>query len=174
MNFLPVVDALQTSTIYQKVCLLLHLIAFVFHIVGFFCPNWSHNGRRNSGLWRECQFVLFTTFCNDVLDRDDVEDWLRATQFFETIGLIAIGIAAAILFLSLVLQSLRNKKIVTILNALTCFVACGTIIVGAIIYASRGYNRSYLSWAFALCIVGAILEGVAGVLILVGSFANRS
>ncbi|XP_046560918.1 uncharacterized protein LOC124269963 [Haliotis rubra] len=100
--------------------------------------------------------------------------WLRATQFFETVGLIAIGIAAVILFLSLVVQSLRNKKLVTILNALTCFVAFGTIIVGAIIYASRSNNSSYLSWAFALCIVGAILEGVAGTLILVGSFATRS
>ncbi|XP_046362514.2 uncharacterized protein LOC124139478 isoform X1 [Haliotis rufescens] len=173
MSFLPVIDALKTSTLYQKACLILHLTALVFHTVGFSCPNWAHDGRNNSGLWRRCQFLLFRTFCFEVLSQDDVEGWLRATQFFETVGLIAIAVAAVILFLSLIVQSLRNKKIVTIVNALACFVAFGTIIVGAIIFASRS-NSSYLSWAFALCIVGAILEGVAGALILVGTFATRS
>ncbi|XP_067664596.1 uncharacterized protein [Haliotis asinina] len=160
----------SSVSIWIKVCMILIPLGGLCHLIGFASPYWISTYRTNMGIWKSC----VNSICIDWLDSSFVPDWLRATQFFETIGLIAIGIAAAILFLSLVLQSLRNKKIVTILNALTCFVACGTIIVGAIIYASRGYNRSYLSWAFALCIVGAILEGVAGVLILVGSFANRS
>ncbi|XP_067666178.1 uncharacterized protein [Haliotis asinina] len=98
--------------------------------------------------------------------------WLRATQFFETAGLIAIGVAAVFLFLSIFGQSLRDKKIITIINALACFGACGAIIIGAIIYGSQNGVVDYLSWAFALCIVGAIMEGVAGALLIVGTFAT--
>ncbi|XP_048251478.1 uncharacterized protein LOC124139479 isoform X2 [Haliotis rufescens] len=99
--------------------------------------------------------------------------WLRATQFFETAGLIAIAVAVVLLFLSIFLQAFKDKTIVTIINAIACFGASGSIIIGAIIYGSQEGVAQYLSWAFALCIVGGILEGVAGALIIVGTFVIR-
>ncbi|XP_071101199.1 uncharacterized protein [Haliotis cracherodii] len=159
----------SSVSIWIKVCMILIPLGGLCHLIGFASPYWISALTTHIGIWKSCSGSI----CIDWLDTRAVAGWLRATQFFETVGLIAIAVAAVILFLSLIVQSLRNKKIVTIINALACFVAFGTIIVGAIIFASRS-NSSYLSWAFALCIVGAILEGVAGALILVGTFATRS
>ncbi|XP_046583943.1 uncharacterized protein LOC124291078 isoform X2 [Haliotis rubra] len=160
---------LSSTSIWVKVCLILIPLGGLFHLIGFASPYWVKAGLSHSGLWRAC-----TRTCIDYLDYPALlPGWLRATQFFETVGLIAIAAAAVLLFLSIFVQALKDKKIITIINALACFGACGTIIIGAIIYGSQDRPVAYLSWAFALCIVGAIMEGVAGALIILGTFAAR-
>ncbi|XP_046583942.1 uncharacterized protein LOC124291078 isoform X1 [Haliotis rubra] len=161
---------LSSTSIWVKVCLVLIPLGGLFHLIGFASPYWVNDGTNNSGLWRLCT----NTVCIDFLHPGiTLQGWLRATQFFETVGLIAIAAAAVLLFLSIFVQALKDKKIITIINALACFGACGTIIIGAIIYGSQDRPVAYLSWAFALCIVGAIMEGVAGALIILGTFAAR-
>ncbi|XP_067664597.1 uncharacterized protein [Haliotis asinina] len=149
------------------VCLVLIPLGGLFHLIGFASPYWIKVGTVHGGIWRIC-----TKVCTDYVDfPGSLPGYLLATQFFETVGLIAIGAAAVLLFLSIFVEALKGKKIITIINALACFGACGAIIVGAIIYGSR--LLYYFSWAFALCIVGAIMEGVAGALLIVGTFATR-
>ncbi|XP_041361784.1 uncharacterized protein LOC121377760 isoform X2 [Gigantopelta aegis] len=101
-----------------------------------------------------------------------IKGWLRATQFFETVGLILIGAAGILLILTILVQMFRDKKIFSILNAILCFAAAGCIFVGVIIYGTQDGISTYLSWAFGLCIVGGILVGVAGVLLIVSAVAR--
>ncbi|XP_046560933.1 uncharacterized protein LOC124269977 isoform X2 [Haliotis rubra] len=160
---------LSSTSIWVKVCLILIPLGGLLHLIGYASPYWVKVGIDHSGLWRTC-----TTICVDYLDyQESLAGWLRATQFFETVGLIAIAAAAVLLFLSIFVQAFKDKKIITIINALACFGACGTIIIGAIIFGSQNLLVAYLSWAFALCIAGAIMEGVAGALIIAGTFATR-
>ncbi|XP_067666179.1 uncharacterized protein [Haliotis asinina] len=160
---------LSSVSVWVKACLALIPLGGLFHLIGFASPYWIMAGSAHSGIWQLCNNGV----CISYLDaRLTLTAWLRATQFFETAGLIAIGVAAVFLFLSIFGQSLRDKKIITIINALACFGACGAIIIGAIIYGSQNGVVDYLSWAFALCIVGAIMEGVAGALLIVGTFAT--
>ncbi|XP_071101212.1 uncharacterized protein [Haliotis cracherodii] len=160
---------LSSVSIWIKVCLVLVPLGGLFHLIGFASPYWVSTVLVYAGIWRTCNALL----CIDFLDAAVLPGSLRATQFFETAGLIAIAAAITLLFLSIFVQALKDKKIVTIINALACFAASGSIIIGAIIYGSQEGVAQYLSWAFALCIVGGILEGVAGALIMVGTFVIR-
>ncbi|XP_046362519.1 uncharacterized protein LOC124139481 [Haliotis rufescens] len=162
---------LSSVSIWIKVCLVLVPLGGLFHLIGFASPYWISSVLGYSGIWRFCD-KRGILVCFEYLDIP-LQGWLRATQFFETAGLIAIAAAITLLFLSIFVQALKDKKIVTIINALACFAASGSIIIGAIIYGSQEGVAQYLSWAFALCIVGGILEGVAGALIIVGTFVIR-
>lgn len=50
-----------------------------------------------------------------------------------------------------------------------CCAAAGCILLGTVIFGANDAEEDHLSWAFALCIVGGIFFGVAGVLIIVAS-----
>ncbi|XP_071101223.1 uncharacterized protein [Haliotis cracherodii] len=163
---------LSSVSIWIKVCLVLVPLGGLFHLIGFASPYWVSAVLGHSGIWRFCNIAV----CIDYLDAAfsaRLQGWLRATQFFETVGLIVIAVAVVLLFLSIFLQAFKDKTIITIINAIACFAASGSIIIGAIIYGSQEGLAQHLSWAFALCIVGGILEGVAGALIIVGTFVIR-
>ncbi|XP_041360855.1 uncharacterized protein LOC121377062 isoform X1 [Gigantopelta aegis] len=154
---------------YAKGSLVLILLGCLLDVIGFGSPYWISAPGQHQGLWKLC----ISDICYDLLNaRQYLPGWLRATQFFETVGLILIGAAGILLILTILVQMFRDKKIFPILNAILCFAAAGCIFVGVIIYGTQDGFSSYLSWAFALCIVGGILVGVAGVLLIVSAVAR--
>ncbi|XP_041360856.1 uncharacterized protein LOC121377062 isoform X2 [Gigantopelta aegis] len=160
---------LSSISVFVKVCLILIPLGALLHLIGFASPYWFSVLIIHSGIWRVCNT---NGKCADYLDSSNLPGWLRATQFFETVGLILIGAAGILLILTILVQMFRDKKIFPILNAILCFAAAGCIFVGVIIYGTQDGFSSYLSWAFALCIVGGILVGVAGVLLIVSAVAR--
>nr|KAG5699900.1 hypothetical protein BaRGS_018199 [Batillaria attramentaria] len=96
-------------------------------------------------------------------------DYIRATQFFETVGLLSAIVSFVLLLLGVCIATCRDRRILPILSAICAIGAAGCILLGCIIFGAKDVEKHHLSWAFALTIVGGIFFGVAGVLILIAT-----
>lgn len=177
---------IATST---KIAFALLGIGFLFFLIGFCAPYWHLHkwenrvgGEKRSiyyGIWRYCieeqkYRASPYDFCYNMVSTTYGVDYVRATQFFETVGFLAALVSLVLLILAVCIVSCKNRKILPILSAVFSIVAAGCILLGAIIFGAQDYEKYYLSWAFALTIIGGIFFGVAGVLILVATIVMNN
>jgi len=143
-------------------------------------------GEEHMGLWRYCHDIkvwfgarphtkTHIQNCGNLLGTagQRLIGELRATQFFETAGFLAILPAILLLVLGVCIESCKDRRILPILSAVCCLASAGCIIIGSIIFGSYAFYKDYLSWSFAVTIVGGILFGVSGVLIIVGAILKK-
>ncbi|XP_025091383.1 uncharacterized protein LOC112562362 isoform X2 [Pomacea canaliculata] len=157
-------------------------LGFLFHLIAFTAPHWrrSYNVTASNasanisyGIWRQCLLPRFRlqrgTSDEDRCGPFPLTGYTRATQFFETVGLIAAIASIVLLLLGVCVATCRDRRILPILSGICSIAAAGCILLGTVIFGANDAEEDHLSWAFALCIVGGIFFGVAGVLIIVAS-----
>ncbi|XP_025091382.1 uncharacterized protein LOC112562362 isoform X1 [Pomacea canaliculata] len=158
-------------------------IGLLLHIIGFAVPQWHDQEWMTSerylvrvtyGLWRYCynswhRRSMDPEVCTSIVDSQYDRGYTRATQFFETVGLIAAIASIVLLLLGVCVATCRDRRILPILSGICSIAAAGCILLGTVIFGANDAEEDHLSWAFALCIVGGIFFGVAGVLIIVAS-----
>ncbi|KAL8580177.1 hypothetical protein ACOMHN_059150 [Nucella lapillus] len=162
-------------------------LGFLFHTLGLASPYWHEHeevtfgkrSRTNYGLWRWCVEEeryrnIPYDYCFSMLDGGQYDrDYIRATQFFETVGFLAAIASIILLLLGVCITSCRDKRILPILAGIAAAGAAGCIILGCIIFGAKDYEKPHLSWAFALAIVGGIFYGLAGVLVFVATLVMK-
>lgn len=146
------------------------------------------------GPWKMC--VDFNFQMEDVCDDwEKPEEWIKATQAFSLLGVLAAIGALVVSALSLFFLFKGNWK--KILPLIVCILACGAavlIFIEAIIFAAKHASftvdqsglpnppskladiledASYLDWGFGLDIVAAILLIVAGFIHVLGGRAAQ-
>ncbi|KAK3789686.1 hypothetical protein RRG08_034899 [Elysia crispata] len=193
----------DSKGIFIKISLILLVIGLIIFVIGFGAPYWIkvdldveptlldryyYRGNVHSGLWSTCED--YERWASEVrtsrryrvdecfaflghTDRYVMSDELRATQFFETIGLIGLVATIVTLLLGVCVESLKGQRIVAIVAALFCLASAGSIILGTIIYGSKEVIKDSLSWAFALTVVSGIFFIVIGIIIVVGAIVNK-
>ncbi|GFO04449.1 protein fan [Plakobranchus ocellatus] len=148
-----------------------------------------YKGTRHTGLWLYCDVYdrwdgrspnrkvgrVHVDECREFLAYDHltITSELRATQFFETMGLIGLVATFVLLMLGLCMESCHDRRILPIIASVLCLASAGSIILGTIIYGSAEAHQDYLSWAFALTIVSGVIFVVTGFIILVGAIVNK-
>ncbi|KAK7092011.1 uncharacterized protein [Littorina saxatilis] len=169
-----------------KIAFVVFGLGFLFFLFGFSSPYWhlmewvDHGHPRTTyyGLWKHCQEQaryrsLPYDFCFSLISGDYARDYIRAAQFFETVGFLTALVSLIILLLSICIGSCQNRRILPILSAITAFAAAGCIILGCIIFGAKDEEKNNLSWAFALTLVGGILFAIVGVIVLVFSVIKK-
>ncbi|XP_069107079.1 protein NKG7-like [Argopecten irradians] len=156
-----------------KIALGCGLAGLLFHLIGLATPYWTSltlfentifESSYHAGLWRGCSGSI----CGKV---SNAASWLEAVQAFAILGFLA-GVAGIVLaFLYMFVEQLK-KDVVYIVAAIGNLAAAGCIFLSIVIYGSKVENG--LSWSFGLSIVGMIFFGVAGVLMGVNKFQNKS
>lgn len=184
-----------------KIAFVVLAVGLIIFLVGFGSPYWYYReiyqspygrrgmymeGEEHMGLWKYCHDFyswarnrqsakVHVQSCGNLLGTAEtrLNDELRATQFFETAGFLAILPAILLLVLSVFIDSCKERRILPILSAVFALLSAGCIIIGAIIFGATDLFKDYLSWAFALSIVGGVLFGVSGVLIIIGAILKK-
>ncbi|RUS88918.1 hypothetical protein EGW08_003357 [Elysia chlorotica] len=186
-----------------KVSLICLIIGLIIFVIGYAAPYWSkfdleaapsvidrhyYRGTVHAGLWETCEdYERWSSEqgrgrryrideCFSFLghpDKHPISKELRAAQFIETLGLIGVVATITILLLELCVDSLKGKRIVSIIAALCCLASGGCILLGTIVYGSQDAITDSLSWAFALTIVSGVLFVIIGIVILVGAVLNK-
>lgn len=96
------------------------------------------------------------------LKRNGWEDWYRATQAFECIGLICLAMALLIMVLFVFVDRMR-KRSPLLAVIFFCFAAVIAMVIGFLIFGIKleGYD---IGWSMGLAIAGCVLTFVAGVM----------
>ncbi|OWF55419.1 lens fiber membrane intrinsic protein-like [Mizuhopecten yessoensis] len=145
---------------YIKLALGFLLAGFVFHLIGFATPYWTaydtFSGSVNNGLWTLCWDTRVGRTCNSY----SANTAISAARAFEVLAFLMF--IAIVVLLFVYLSTLRTN--LQLASVICTFILVAFIVLGAIIYASE---RSNLSWSFALCIIGAILAFIAGILLII-------
>ncbi|XP_060082453.1 uncharacterized protein LOC132561771 [Ylistrum balloti] len=145
---------------YIKLALGFLLAGFVFHLIGFTTPYWtvydSIYGSVNNGLWTSCWYTRNGHSCHSYTANTTI----NAVRAFEVLAFLMF--IAIVVLLIIYLSTLRTN--LQLASIICTFILVAFIILGAIIYGSESSN---LHWSFALCIIGAILAFVAGILLII-------
>ncbi|XP_022333692.2 uncharacterized protein LOC111130757 [Crassostrea virginica] len=90
-------------------------------------------------------------------------DWYHAVQALECLGLILMVAALILLFLYFFVQSIKQRKYLLIITALT-FGAVAFIVIGVGVYGSKIKDLHHkLGWSFGVTVGSAVLGFVAGI-----------
>ncbi|GFS27789.1 hypothetical protein ElyMa_005304400 [Elysia marginata] len=137
-----------------KISLIFLVICLILFVIGYASPYWEERefelepslldrhyyiGTENSGLWTFCQDYerwnsaqrrgrrLAVDECYAILaQRPNISGELRATQLFETLGLIGVVVSIVFLLVSLCVESGSVQRVLPIIASLFCL-ASGTV-----------------------------------------------
>lgn len=165
-------NGFNNASLFAKISFFVELVGFLFHMVAFYTNSWTvytfmpmppHDFyvTRYIGLWKTCSANYAKYDCRYF---ESLASWFEAVQAFETLGFIAGIVALILIILYVFVPATSGKKIVSILSMLAAFAAAGCIILGIIIYGAKSHD---LSWSFALCTIGGVLFGIAGLLLAI-------
>ncbi|CAG5126861.1 unnamed protein product [Candidula unifasciata] len=158
----------STSSIWMKIASFSVLIGLILFVIGFATPAWRVYGSQETrGLW---QFHTCIFGCRTV-SYGQVNDFHRAIQAMECIGLIGYVLSAVCVLLYLCADSFRRRNCLQATTALTfagiIFASIGYALFGA---TSDGDNRngygSDMGWSMGVSLAGTILYGVAGIMLI--------
>lgn len=141
---------------YIKLALGFLVTGFVVHLIGFTTPYWV-SSNVNSGLWQRCWDTYRYGHTCYSIRADSALNAVRAFQVLAFLMFIAV-----IVLLFIYLSTLRTN--LQLASIICTFILVAFIIVGVIIYAADTNN---LSWSLGLCVAGAILAFIAGILLLI-------
>ncbi|KAK7487363.1 hypothetical protein BaRGS_00021452, partial [Batillaria attramentaria] len=115
----------------MKIAFALMGVAFLFFVLGFCAPYWHLHewvdmGRTQKvyyGLWKWCveeqkYRQLPYDFCFSTISEQYGRDYIRATQFFETVGLLSAIVSFVLLLLGVCIATCRDRRILPILSAI--------------------------------------------------------
>ncbi|XP_069118435.1 uncharacterized protein [Argopecten irradians] len=153
-------SAMLVIPFYIKLALGFLVAGFVFHLIGFTTPYWTAYdtiyGSVNRGIWTICSDNRLGHSCGSY----SANTAISAVRAFEVLAFLMF--IAIVVLLFIYLSTLRTN--LQLASVVCTFILVAFIVLGAIIYASESSN---LNWSFALCIIGAILAFIAGILLIV-------
>ncbi|KAK6165735.1 hypothetical protein SNE40_022600 [Patella caerulea] len=135
-------------------------VGCLFHVIGLSVVYWIVSDPFVSGvgvgLWKVCILGVCESYPSNI------PDYLRATEAFVIIGLLA-GLGGLVLS---VISLLQKRKTFHMMAGVACFVAAGCILLAIIIFGAETTltPRTQFGWGFILCIVSTFLFVPAGVL----------
>nr|XP_022330142.1 uncharacterized protein LOC111128677 [Crassostrea virginica] len=179
-----VVDGFKSASIFGKISFILLFIASFCIVIAFTCTGWAESNENfgggsqiHWGLWRRCTEDEVNTAPCSPLD-GWANDWWAFTQAASCFGFFGILVSFFLVILYLFVGSCKGNGEVATGAAILCLLTGVIQLVGCIVfgvefddvYYDRGTGASYwefwLSYAFGLAIVAALLEIVAGVLLI--------
>lgn len=158
----------NTSSIFIKVAFVCVLLATLLFIIGFATVSWMVYDQYHTydtydyGLWR-VKHCGRRNSCSNY--GTPTQDWMRATQAFECMGLISLAVAVIITVLFVFVDKMR-KRSPLIAIIIFCFVAVACMIIGFIIFGTK-LSSADVGWSMGVAIAGCILTFVAGVMCVI-------
>ncbi|XP_048774235.2 uncharacterized protein LOC125679234 [Ostrea edulis] len=158
-------------------CFALIVLCLIIHITVFSVPTWVYYKDSVStsyfGLWTLCTGMVGKVTCVPTSGHPSFsgQDWFRAVQALECLGLIAIISANVCSFISIFLvtaERLLNLATVILMNVAAVFILIGSIIFGVRVNSipSTVVLAEYLYVPYGFNIVGGALCSVAGMCML--------
>lgn len=161
----------RSLSTWLKIALVVLSLGVILFVVGFateawmVAPYYHHHPRYNvaysHGLWK---FRICDSYNRCSPARyGNVEDFHKATQAMECLGLIAVLLALLLLILYCFVDSCRRREA---LLAATFFIFASVvfIVIGIIVFATKMEERGYeVGWSMGVTIAGAILIFISGV-----------
>ncbi|XP_071079825.1 epithelial membrane protein 1-like [Haliotis cracherodii] len=187
-------DSFMKSPTLTKVCLILLLLAQICSWIAFTVPEWGRTytdpllgtdgGYTGLGLWRRCSNGASTSYTgpsNCITLDGAVLDWFVAVQAFSIFGFVGINIAFIIVMLQVFTSKCDDVTDIGFWNAVQSIVTAICYLIAVIVFGAEfndgdygrpipkgvNYKAGELAFSFGLAIVALLLEGVAGVLMLV-------
>ncbi|XP_060569337.1 uncharacterized protein LOC132727774 [Ruditapes philippinarum] len=162
----------NTTSVWIKVAFICLLLALVLFVIGFATISWMTSYNYALGLWKtkSCYNTIrhydgrcrTSSITSAWLKLAGWEDWFRATQAFECIGLICLGMALLIMFLFVFVDSMK-KRSPLLAVIFFCFGAVLAMVIGFLILGLK-LDHLDIGWSMGLAIAGCILTFVAGVM----------
>ncbi|GFO04067.1 lens fiber membrane intrinsic protein-like [Plakobranchus ocellatus] len=162
----------RTASIWLKIAIICCALGLVIFIIGFATTSWmttkDHNRSFYNGLWQEkyckrggsCRTHSYTS----------LNDYHRAIQAMECLGLIGFTLSLATLLLYLCMDSFRRRDF---LQAATAFTFAGIFFasVGFALFGSKDNEENHkalrdIGWSMGIAIAGTILYGIAGLCLI--------
>uniref|UniRef100_K1QC86 Uncharacterized protein n=1 Tax=Magallana gigas TaxID=29159 RepID=K1QC86_MAGGI len=149
-------------------------------IIAFTCTGWGESNENfgggyqiHWGLWRRCTEYEFSNAPCSPLD-GWANDWWAFAQAASCFGFFGILVSFFLVILYLFVDSCKGNGEVATGAAILCLVTGVIQLIGCIVfgvefddvYYDRGTSEFWLSYAFGMAIVAALLEIVAGVLLI--------
>ncbi|KAH3854038.1 uncharacterized protein LOC127875447 [Dreissena polymorpha] len=164
----------NTSSVWIKVAIICLALALLLFVIGFATTHWMVlSGYRSSsyGLWSHeyCDHhrCADNKITGALLRQYKWEDWYRATQAFECIGLICLSVALLVIILFVFVDRMRKRNPLIAIIILS-FCAVVAMVIGFLIFALKLEDYGYsVGWSMALAIAGCILTFVAGVMCVI-------
>ncbi|KAL3891742.1 hypothetical protein ACJMK2_003991 [Sinanodonta woodiana] len=147
-------------------------LSLILDIVAVAIPNWIAKSPFHYGLWKYCVLDVCVDI-SDLFSSKNLQepDHVKATRALLIIGLI---ILVAVIVMALLKMFVMKDNSSLSSGAAGSAIAGGLLIlVGAIVFAAKEINDSYLtadtlSSGFALAIVSGVIAIIAGILFFIG------
>ncbi|KAL8619788.1 hypothetical protein ACOMHN_025874 [Nucella lapillus] len=165
---MPVRDLRSLST-WMKLALVFLSLGVLLFVVGFATESWMvsrgyvdrYHTKLHKGLWKhkDCTRSRCTSYSYGAM-----EDFERATQAMESIGLVSMLLAFLLLLLYVFVDSCRRREAM-LATIFFIFGAVVAMVIGFIIFATKWEERGLeIGWSLGVAIAGCILTFVAGVM----------
>ncbi|XP_063425863.1 uncharacterized protein LOC134709641 isoform X2 [Mytilus trossulus] len=141
--------------------------SLILFIIGLFTVSWMKTSGVGTsydyGLFKErdcdrdrCTYTTWSEIMN--------EDWYRATQAMECLGLISLVLALLVLLLYFCVPSCKVRKALYGMIFFT-FLAVMFIVIGIAIFGSTFDEKGFdVGWSMGLAIAAALLAFISGIL----------
>ncbi|XP_041354501.1 uncharacterized protein LOC121372276 [Gigantopelta aegis] len=165
----------MSASIWLKIALITLLTGTLLYVIGFATVSWmtlwSARQHWAYGLWEQRACHGGSCGTGAVRYRYS-EDWQRATQALEVLGLICNLLALLILLLYMFVDQCRRRNAL-IATIVFIFAAVFFIVVGIAIFAIKLEERGFsVGWSMGIAIVGAIFMFVAGIMSILHSLGR--
>lgn len=179
-----VVDGFKSASIFGKIAFILLAVASFCITIAFTCTGWGESNENAGGgfqmhwgLWRRCTEEETSTSPCSPLD-GWANDWWAFAQAASCFGFFGILVSFFLVILYLFVDSCKGNGEVATGAAILCLVTGVIQLIGCIVFGVEFddvyYDRTvggakwefWLSYAFGMAIVAALLEIVAGVLLI--------
>ncbi|XP_014771018.1 uncharacterized protein LOC106869694 isoform X1 [Octopus bimaculoides] len=162
----------SSASKWMKIALASHFFGTLMFLVGFSTYAWLQETLKGNtisvGLWktRSCDRNGGCITFDSVSSHS--QDWFKACQALEILGLIALLLAFIILFLYMFVETCRGRN--ALLAIMICtFAGVAFIIIGVIIFNTKKGSSLYeIGWSMGLAIAGAVFAFIAGVMVVLG------
>ncbi|BFZ11754.1 hypothetical protein BsWGS_14793 [Bradybaena similaris] len=169
-------NILRTASVWLKGAAICFAIGLILFIIGFATTSWivyrgvDYRNFRNSGLWSA--YICVSNYHCQTYTYGDVNDYHRAIQAMECLGLIGYILAIILLLLYLCADSCRRRDVIQATTAVT-FAGVLFACIGFAVFGSSSNNENHLGrggdigWSMAVAITGSILYGLGGIFLII-------
>ncbi|CAG5121152.1 unnamed protein product [Candidula unifasciata] len=168
---------LRTASVWLKGAIISFAIGLLLFVIGFATTSWvvyHHRGLRNdyqnNGLWQS--YVCRNNQHCTTYSLYYLNDYHRAIQAMECLGLIGYIISLVILLLYLCADSCRRRDFLQATTAIT-FAGILFACIGFALFGShsnqeniQGVNGN-IGWSMGIAIAGTVLYGLGGIFLIV-------
>ncbi|KAK7103513.1 uncharacterized protein [Littorina saxatilis] len=166
---MPVRDFRTIST-WLKIALVCLSLGVLLFVIGFATESWvvvdsgHHRGYVVFGLWKTKDCRTSYACSTHKYDNRYLQDYHKATQAMECLGLIGMLLAFLLLLLYVFVDSCRRREAL-LATIFFLFGAVVCMVIGFIVFATHYENYSSdIGWSMGVAIAGCILTFIAGVM----------